>query len=44
MESIPLECDIDALIKSIEDNELNNVMVSCKNTTQLYHILHHVGL
>ena len=35
-----LECDIGALIKSIEDNELNNVMVSCKNTTQLYHISH----
>ena len=34
----PLEVDINQLINSIESHELNNVLVSCKNTTQLYHV------
>ena len=34
----PLDVDINQLIKSIEDNQLNNVLVSCKNTTQLFHV------
>ena len=34
----PLEVDINQLMKSIEDHQLNNVLVSCKNTTQLFHV------
>ncbi len=34
----PLDVDINHLINSIESHELNNVLVSCKNTTQLFHI------
>ena len=34
----PLEVDINQLINSIETHELNNVLVSCKNTTQLFHV------
>ena len=34
----PAEVDINNLIKSISDNNLNTVLVSCKNTTQLYHV------
>jgi len=34
----PADVDINNLIKSINDNELNTVLVSCKNTTQLYHV------
>ena len=34
----PAEVDINNLIQSIEDHELNTVLVSCKNTTQLYHV------
>ena len=34
----PADVDINNLIKSITDNELNTVLVSCKNTTQLYHV------
>lgn len=34
----PAEVDINNLIKSITSNELNTVLVSCKNTTQLYHV------
>ena len=34
----PAEVDINNLIASINDNNLNTVLVSCKNTTQLYHV------
>ena len=34
----PADVDINNLIQTIEDNELNTVLVSCKNTTQLYHV------
>ena len=34
----PADVDINNLLKSITDNELNTVLVSCKNTTQLYHV------
>ena len=34
----PLDVDINQLINAIENNQLNNVLVSCKNTTQLFHI------
>lgn len=34
----PAEVDIANLIKSVGDHHLKSVLVSCKNTTQLYHI------
>lgn len=34
----PADVDINNLIQTIEDNELNTLLVSCKNTTQLYHV------
>ena len=34
----PAEIDINNLIGAIDEHKLNSVMVSCKNTTQLYHI------
>jgi superfamily II DNA or RNA helicase len=34
----PLDVDINHLIDSIESHQLNNVLVSCKNTTQLFHV------
>ena len=32
------DVDINNLIKCITDNQLDTVLVSCKNTTQLYHV------
>lgn len=34
----PAEVDIANLIKAVGDHHLKSVLVSCKNTTQLYHI------
>ena len=34
------ECDINALIESLTTHSMNSVLISCKNTTQLYHITH----
>ena len=34
----PAEVDINHLINAIDQHELNSVLVSCKNTTQLYHV------
>jgi superfamily II DNA or RNA helicase len=34
----PCEVDITNLIKAVENHDLNSVLVSCKNTTQLYHL------
>jgi superfamily II DNA or RNA helicase len=34
----PAEVDINQLINAIKSHNLNQVLVSCKNTTQLYHI------
>ena len=34
----PAEVDINNLIKAVGDHHLKSVLVSCKNTTQLYHI------
>ena len=34
----PAEVDINNLIKAVNDHHLKSVLVSCKNTTQLYHI------
>ena len=34
----PAEVDINNLIKAVSDHALKSVLVSCKNTTQLYHI------
>ena len=34
----PAEVDINNLIKAVSDHHLKSVLVSCKNTTQLYHI------
>ena len=34
----PAEVDINHLINAIGEHKLNSIMVSCKNTTQLYHI------
>ena len=36
----PAEVDINHLINAIDTHELKSVLVSCKNTTQLYHITH----
>jgi len=34
------EVDISALINSLTTHQMNSVLISCKNTTQLYHITH----
>ena len=34
----PAEVDINNLIKCIDESEMNTLLVSCKNTTQLYHV------
>ena len=34
----PADVDVTNLIKSVQDHDLNSVLISCKNTTQLFHL------